>query len=151
MKHSFFKSFILLVILAVGCSTIPEGGLPTPTSLSENTANDPQSFPSTSTNTPVPTRTPIPTVALPTPYTTLEPTIDPVPLIVVNTNDDSDVTEIVYSTHLLETELHSFYPQPIRLINKIDELRQVIVSFEKYGGKGIILPYSPITILQCRG
>jgi len=68
-----------------------------------------------------------------------------------NTNDDLAVTEIVYSTHLLETELHSFYPQPVRLIDKIDELKQVITSFEKYGGKGIILPYSPITILQCRG
>ena len=68
-----------------------------------------------------------------------------------NADYNSTLTEIVYSTHLSETELHSFYPQQVRLVDNIDELRQVIESFDKSGKKGILLPYSPITILQNRG
>lgn len=67
-----------------------------------------------------------------------------------NADYDSALTEIVYSTRLSETELHSFYPQQVRLVENIDELKQVIASFDKTGRKGIILPYSPITILQYR-
>lgn len=68
-----------------------------------------------------------------------------------NADSDSTLTEIVYSTHLSETELHSFCPQRFRLVDNIDELMDVIESFDKSGKKGILLPYSPITILQYRG
>ncbi len=66
-----------------------------------------------------------------------------------NADDASTLTEIVYSTHLSETELHSFYPRHVKLVDDMEELRQVIASFDKPDGKGIILPYSPITIVQC--
>ena len=68
-----------------------------------------------------------------------------------NADYDSTLTEIVYSTHLSETELHSFCPQRFRLVDNISELMDVIESFDKPGKKGILLPYSPITILQYRG
>ena len=68
-----------------------------------------------------------------------------------NADCDSDLTAIVYSTHLSEAELHSFYPRQVKLVDNMDELRQVIASFDKTGKKGIVLPYSPITILQYHG
>jgi nickel-dependent lactate racemase len=68
-----------------------------------------------------------------------------------NTDYDSAMTEIVYSTHLSEAELHSYYPKQVRLVDDIGELRQVIASFDRHGRKGVILPYSPITILQYCG
>ncbi|MFC1633770.1 lactate racemase domain-containing protein [Planctomycetota bacterium] len=68
-----------------------------------------------------------------------------------NAEYDSALTEIVYSTHLSETELHSFYPQQVRLVDDVGELKRVIASVDTYGRKGIILPYSPITILQYHG
>ncbi|MFH1718238.1 MAG: lactate racemase domain-containing protein [Planctomycetota bacterium] len=69
-----------------------------------------------------------------------------------NADYDSAITEIIYSTHLSEAELHSYYPlgpglQQVRLVDDIGELRRVIASFDKPGSKGIILPYAPITTL----
>ena len=66
----------------------------------------------------------------------------------LNTDYDSAMTEIIYSTHLSAHELYSYYPQQVKLINDIGKLRQIIVSLDKPDKKGIILPYSPITILQ---
>jgi len=61
---------------------------------------------------------------------------------------DSAEREFIYSTHLSEAELHSYYPRQVRLVNDIDELRRVFASFDKPGAKGIILPYAPITTLE---
>ncbi|MHC4242438.1 MAG: lactate racemase domain-containing protein [Planctomycetota bacterium] len=66
----------------------------------------------------------------------------------LNVDYASPMTEIIYSTHLLEDELFSYYPKQVKLINDISKLRQMITSLDKPGKKGIILPYSPITILQ---
>jgi len=66
----------------------------------------------------------------------------------LNNDYDSALTEIIYSTHLSQADLYSYYPKQVKLINDIDKLRQMIVSLDKPGKKGVILPYSPITILQ---
>jgi len=66
----------------------------------------------------------------------------------LNADYDSALTEIIYSTHLSVHELYSYYPKQIKLINDISKLRQMITSLDKPGKKGVILPYSPITILQ---
>ncbi|MCP4612621.1 MAG: DUF2088 domain-containing protein [Planctomycetes bacterium] len=66
----------------------------------------------------------------------------------LNADYDSAITEIIYSTHLSEADLYSYYPKPVKLINNIGKLRQMIASLDKPGKKGVILPYSPITILQ---
>ncbi|NQT02688.1 MAG: DUF2088 domain-containing protein [Planctomycetes bacterium] len=65
-----------------------------------------------------------------------------------NANYDSAMAEIIYSTHLSEDELHSYYPKQVKLIDDISKLRQMIASLDKPGKKGVILPYSPVTILQ---
>ncbi len=62
-------------------------------------------------------------------------------------NENPAMTEIIYSTHLSEAELHSYCPKQVRLVNNIDELKRIVASFDKPGGKGIILPYAPITTL----
>jgi nickel-dependent lactate racemase len=66
----------------------------------------------------------------------------------LNADYDSALTEIIYSTHLTEDDLYSYYPKQVKLINDIGKLRQMIASLDKPGKKGVILPYSPITILQ---
>jgi hypothetical protein len=66
----------------------------------------------------------------------------------LNADYDSATTEIIYSTHLSENELYSYYPKQVKLINDIGKLKQMIASLDKPGKKGVILPYSPITILQ---
>jgi hypothetical protein len=58
------------------------------------------------------------------------------------------MTEIIYSTHLSEDELYSYYPKQVKLINDIDKLKQMIASLDKLGKRGVILPYAPITILH---
>ncbi len=68
-----------------------------------------------------------------------------------NADYDAIMTESVYSTHLSEAELYSFYPQQVRLVDDIAELRRVVASFDRRGRRGVILPYSPITILQYCG
>lgn len=65
-----------------------------------------------------------------------------------NANYDSAMTEIIYSTHLSEDELHSYYPEQVKLVDDISKLRQMIASLDRPGKKGFVLPYSPITILQ---
>ena len=66
----------------------------------------------------------------------------------LNADYDSTMTEIIYSTHLSENDLYSYYPKQVKLINDIGKLKQMISSLDKPGKKGIVLPYSPITILQ---
>jgi len=66
----------------------------------------------------------------------------------LNADYDSAMTEIIYSTHLSEHELYSYYPKQVKLINDIGKLRQMIASLDKPGAKGVVLPYSPITILR---
>ena len=66
----------------------------------------------------------------------------------LNADYDSAMTEIIYSTHLSEDDLYSYYPKQVKLINDIGKLRQIVASLDKPGKKGVILPYSPITILQ---
>jgi nickel-dependent lactate racemase len=66
----------------------------------------------------------------------------------LNVDYNSAMTEIIYSTHLSEADLYSYYPKQVKLINDIGKLRQMIDSLDKPGKKGVILPYSPITILQ---
>lgn len=66
----------------------------------------------------------------------------------LNADYVSAMAEIIYSTHLSENELYSYYPKQVKLINNISKLRQMITSLDKPGKKGVILPYSPITILQ---
>jgi nickel-dependent lactate racemase len=66
----------------------------------------------------------------------------------LNADYDSVMTEIIYSTHLSEQELFSYYPKQVKLINDIGKLKQMIASLDKPDEKGIVLPYSPITILQ---
>ncbi|MDT8300919.1 MAG: lactate racemase domain-containing protein [Sedimentisphaerales bacterium] len=66
----------------------------------------------------------------------------------LNTDYNSAMTEIIYSTHLSEEDLYSYYPKQVKLINDIDKLRQMVASLDKPDKKGIVLPYSPITILQ---
>lgn len=66
----------------------------------------------------------------------------------LNADYDSALTEIIYSTHLSEGELYSYYPKQVKLINDIDKLRQMVASLDKPGKKGVVLPYSPITILR---
>ncbi|MHC4535842.1 MAG: lactate racemase domain-containing protein [Planctomycetota bacterium] len=66
----------------------------------------------------------------------------------LNADYDSAMTEIIYSTHLSEHELYSYYPKQVTLINDISKLRQVITSLDKPGAKGVVLPYSPITTLR---
>jgi len=65
-----------------------------------------------------------------------------------NDDYDSSMTEVIYSTHLSEGELYSYYPKQVKLIDDISKLRQMIASLDKPGKKGIVLPYSPITILH---
>jgi len=65
-----------------------------------------------------------------------------------NADYDSLMTEIIYSTHLSEDELYSYYPKQVRLIDDISKLRQMIASLDKPGKKGVVLPYSPITIVR---
>jgi hypothetical protein len=36
----------------------------------------------------------------------------------------------------------------VKLINDIGKLRQVVASLDKPNKKGVVLPYSPITILR---
>ncbi|MBW7992133.1 MAG: DUF2088 domain-containing protein [Planctomycetes bacterium] len=67
----------------------------------------------------------------------------------LNADYDSAMTEIIYSTHLSVHELYSYYPKQVKLISNISKLRQMITSLDKPGKKGVILPYSPITILRC--
>ncbi len=66
----------------------------------------------------------------------------------LNADYDSAIMEIIYSTHLSEHELYSYYPKQVKLINDIGQLRQMITSLDKPGKKGVILPYSSITILR---
>ena len=66
----------------------------------------------------------------------------------LNADYASAMTEIIYSTHLSREDLYSYYPTQVKLINDIGQLRQMITSLDKPGKKGVILPYSPITILQ---
>jgi nickel-dependent lactate racemase len=66
----------------------------------------------------------------------------------LNADYDSAMTEIIYSTHLSEADLYSYYPKQVKLINDIGKLRQMIASLDQPGKKGVVLPYSPITILQ---
>jgi hypothetical protein len=65
-----------------------------------------------------------------------------------NADYDSSMTEIIYSTHLSEDELYSYYPKQVRLINDIGTLRKIFASLDKPGKRGVILPYAPVTILQ---
>ncbi|MHC4727855.1 MAG: lactate racemase domain-containing protein [Planctomycetota bacterium] len=66
----------------------------------------------------------------------------------LNADYDSAMTEIIFSTHLSEDELYSYYPKQVKLINDIGKLRKTITSLDKPGKKGIVLPYAPITILR---
>ena len=66
----------------------------------------------------------------------------------LNADYASATTEIIYSTHLSREDIYSYYPTQVKLINDIGPLRQMITSLDKPGKKGVILPYSPITILQ---
>ncbi len=66
----------------------------------------------------------------------------------LNADYDSAMTEIIYSTHLSVHELYSYYPKQVKLINDISKLRQMVASLDKPGKKGVVLSYSPITILQ---
>jgi nickel-dependent lactate racemase len=66
----------------------------------------------------------------------------------LNADYDSALTEIIYSTHLSENELYSYYPKQVKLINDINQLKQMITSLDQPGKKGVVLPYSPITIFQ---
>ncbi len=65
-----------------------------------------------------------------------------------NIDYHSSMTEVIYSTHLSKDELYSYYPKQVKLIDDINELRQMITSLDKPGNKGLVLPYSPITILR---
>jgi len=65
-----------------------------------------------------------------------------------NADYDSAMTEIIYSTHLSENELHSYCPKQVRVVDDINKLRQMIASLDKPDEKGIILPFSPITIFR---
>jgi nickel-dependent lactate racemase len=65
-----------------------------------------------------------------------------------NADYRSSLTEVIYSTHLSEDELYSYYPKQVKLVDDIHELRQMIASSDKPGKKGIVLPYSPITIIH---
>jgi len=65
-----------------------------------------------------------------------------------NVKYDSSMTEIIYSTHLSEDELYSYCPRQVKLIRDVNQLRQLIMSLDKPGKRGIILPYAPITVLQ---
>jgi len=66
----------------------------------------------------------------------------------LNADYVSAMTEIIYSTHLSEDELYSYYPKQVKLINDISKLRQMMTSLDKPGKKGFVLPYSPITIFR---
>jgi len=66
----------------------------------------------------------------------------------LNADYNSSMTEIIYSTHLSEDELYSYYPKQVRLINDICQLRQMVASLDRLGKRGIILPYAPITMLR---
>jgi nickel-dependent lactate racemase len=66
----------------------------------------------------------------------------------LNTDYNLAMTEIIYSTHLSKHELYSYYPKKVKLINDIGKLRQVVASLDKPNKKGVVLPYSPITILR---
>ncbi|MBC8470794.1 MAG: DUF2088 domain-containing protein [Planctomycetes bacterium] len=66
----------------------------------------------------------------------------------LNADYVSAMAEIIYSTHLSEDDLYSYYPKQVKLINNISKLRQMITSLDKPGSKGVVLPYSPITILR---
>ena len=66
----------------------------------------------------------------------------------LNADYSSAMTEIIYSKHLSEDELCSYFLKQVKLINNIDKLRQMVALLDKPGKKGIILPYSPITILR---
>lgn len=65
-----------------------------------------------------------------------------------NADYHSSMTEVIYSTHLSEDELYSYYPKQVKLIADINKLRQMIASLDKPGKKGVVLPYAPITILH---
>ena len=65
-----------------------------------------------------------------------------------NTEYDSAMTEIIYSTYLSEDELHTYCPRQVKLMNDIRGLKQLILSLDKPGKRGIMLPYAPITVLQ---
>lgn len=60
----------------------------------------------------------------------------------------STVAEVIYSSHLSQDELYSYYPRQVRLIDEISRLRQMVASLDRPGKKGVILPYSPISMLQ---
>ena len=66
----------------------------------------------------------------------------------LNADYNSAMTEIIYSTHLSKNELYSFYPKQVKLINDIGKLKQIFASLDRPGKKGVVLPYSPITILR---
>ncbi|MCP4257224.1 MAG: DUF2088 domain-containing protein [Planctomycetes bacterium] len=66
----------------------------------------------------------------------------------LNADYDSAMSEIIFSPHLTKDDLYSYYPTQIKLINDIDKLRQTVASLDEPGKKGVILPYSPITILR---
>ncbi len=66
----------------------------------------------------------------------------------LNADFNSAITEIIYSTHLSEDELYSYYLKQVRLINNIGKLKQMVASLDKPGKRGIVLPYAPITILR---
>lgn len=65
-----------------------------------------------------------------------------------NNSYDTSMTKIIYSTHLSEEELYSYCPRHVQLVRNIEQLRQLIMSLDKPGKRGIILPYAPITVLQ---
>ena len=65
-----------------------------------------------------------------------------------NADYDLSMTEIIYSTHLSGDELYSYYPKQVKLIGDMSKLRRMIASLDKPGKKGIVLPYSPITIFH---
>lgn len=65
-----------------------------------------------------------------------------------NADYHSPMTETIYSTHLTEGELYSYYPRQVKLIDDINRLREMIAALDQPGKKGIILPYAPITILR---
>ena len=65
-----------------------------------------------------------------------------------NADYHSSMTEVIFSTHLSEDELYSYYPKQVKLMDDINKLRQMIESLDKPGKKGIVLPYAPITILH---
>jgi nickel-dependent lactate racemase len=66
----------------------------------------------------------------------------------LNADYNLAMTEIIYSTHLSEDELYSYYPKQVKLINDISKLRRMVSSLDKPGKLGVILPYAPITILR---